>query len=148
MGYLPSPCGIYDCPSCDGRGTIDGPSPDQMHGAGDGFGGEDAPPAMSASRMLGKDLPRRQKPFMKVETEEWKEAKFYGNDYIGYRWIGHAFIIEDRCSHMLIGDQLPTTEQEAQLLCRVANIARRQAINFVNEALAKIRFTSDASSDT
>jgi len=33
------------------------PNPDQMHGAADGYGGEDTPHSPSASKLLGRDLP-------------------------------------------------------------------------------------------
>ena len=48
-----------------------------------------------------------------------------------YRQVGTTsptFVIENIHGELLIGDQLPSTAQEAALLCRVANVAHEQAI--------------------
>lgn len=164
------------------------PEPDQMHGAADGFGGEDTPHSPSASKMLGRDLRKRGAQVVHVSNEEliaqlklvtelsvepgisleiastpthsvfpterrftlvvyrgskdygseWEEPKFNNvDDFVGYRWIGHAFLFEDRSGEMLIGDQLPSTEKEAKLVCRVANMAVRHAQAMLKENLTK-----------
>lgn len=39
-----------------------------------------------------------------------------------------CYVIVDPNDYPLIGDQLPSTEAEAQLLCRVANLAHDHAV--------------------
>lgn len=48
-----------------------------------------------------------------------------------------CYVIEDPKGDPLIGDQLPSTEQEARLLCRVANLARDEALK-VERARIKV----------
>ncbi len=50
-------------------------------------------------------------------------------DYWTYTlWRPGCYAIVGPNDDFLIGDQLPTTEEEARLLCRCANIARTQAL--------------------
>ena len=49
------------------------------------------------------------------------------DDYYHYTLLGDCFVIEGKLGELLIGDQLPETEDEARLLCRCANIAHNQA---------------------
>ena len=77
---------------------------------------------------------------LKME-KEWDVAKFrYEDDFYGWRWIGHCFMIEDRHGEMLIGDQLPQTEDEARLLCRVANGGIRRGFKECDDFAKKIHF--------
>jgi hypothetical protein len=79
-----------------------------------------------------------QKRKLKIE-KQWEHAKFLEGGWYGYRWIGHCFMIEDRSGEMLMGDQLPGTETEAQLICRVANIAAKKAIAECEKKVKEIK---------
>lgn len=58
--------------------------------------------------------------------------------YYTYRRVDPTtFLIEDPNDDLLIGDQLPSTEDEARLLCRVANLARDQAVAEYQEKALK-----------
>jgi hypothetical protein len=164
------------------------PEPEQMHGAGDGFGGEDTPhsPAVRKSgrvvHVTNEELIRQLHLVTEISVEpgisleiagtpthsvfpterrftlvvyrgskdygpEWEHPKFNNvDDYVGYRWIGHCFYFEDRSGEMLIGDQLPTTEKEAKLVCRVANMAVRHAQVQLKQSILKA--INDATSKT
>jgi hypothetical protein len=63
----------------------------------------------------------------------------YANDeaFWGYEDLGTGYYIEGRDGSMLIGDQLPKTEAEARLLCRVANRADQHARKRVQVELSK-----------
>lgn len=54
-------------------------------------------------------------------------------NYYSYSPCGEAFVIEGRAGELLIGDQLPSTESEAKLLCRCANRAHQTAIALVKQ---------------
>jgi len=73
--------------------------------------------------------------------KEWTEPKFrYEDDFYGWRWIGNCFMIEDRHGEMLIGDQLPSTEDEARLVCRVANAGLQRGFQECDGYMKNIRF--------
>ncbi len=51
-------------------------------------------------------------------------------DYYTYKPHGdNCFVIEGKEGELLIGDQLPSTEKEAKLLCRCANRAHSIALS-------------------
>ena len=51
------------------------------------------------------------------------------DDFYRYSPYGYnCYVIEGRDGSLLIGDQLPTSEQEARLLCRCANIAYKHGV--------------------
>jgi hypothetical protein len=86
----------------------------------------------------------------KTDHEAKKEAEdvvamMYGEERPGYTYVGHddfygyipyyfdkdgkptCYYIESRDGTMLIGDGLPSTEEQAKAYCRCANIAHRHA---------------------
>ena len=92
--------------------------------------------------MVGNTLSITKKRKLKMERE-WDNAKFGSEeDFFGYRWIGHCYMLEDRNGDMVIGDQLPGNEVEARLLCRVANIAIKKGFaeceSFISEAIQSL----------
>jgi hypothetical protein len=53
----------------------------------------------------------------------------HANDFYGYQPYGKdCWYIEGRNGAMLIGSGLPSTEEQAQEYCRIANIAYEEAV--------------------